>query len=279
MKTTHANDYEVNPDFLPPEELWEMVKQLLPPAPARPKGGRPPMSDKTAFYAIYYLLRTGMQWKALPRSLGAASTVHRRFQKWVLTGIFLDLWRWCLYNYDLMHGLDWEWQALDGAMTKAPLGCENTGPNPTDRAKRGTKRHVLTEGHGIPLAVVVTGANRNDFKETRRVLEQIVIARPKPTARKQQHLCLDKGYDFPEVDEIVADFGYTAHISRRGQKTSKPQSLPTYRSRRWVVERTHSWMNRFRRILIRWEKKTENYEAFLHLTCAYITIRAAGVLG
>lgn len=279
MKTTHANDVEVNPEYLPPDELWEMVEQLLPPAPTRPKGGRPPMPDKIAFNAIYYVLRTGIQWKALPRSLGATSTVHRRFPKWVRAGIFLDLWRWCLYNYDLIHGLNWEWQALDGAITKAPLGCENTRPNPTDRAKQGTKRHLLTEGHGIPLAVLVTGANRNDFKETRRVLEQIVIARPKPTSRKKQHLCLDKGYDYPEIDEIVAAFGYTAHISRLGKKSSKRQSVPGFRSRRWVVERSHSWMNRFRRILIRWEKKTNNYEAFLHLACAYITIRAAGVLG
>ncbi|MCG3158746.1 MAG: IS5 family transposase ISPaen3 [bacterium] len=228
---------------------------------------------------MYYVLRTGIQWKALPRSLGAGSTVHRRFQKWVREGIFLNLWRWCLYNYDLMIGLDWEWQALDGAMTKAPLGCENTGPNPTDRAKQGTKRHLLTEGHGIPLAVVVTGANRNDFKETRAVLNQIVIARPEPTRRKKQHLCLDKGYDYREVDEIARAFGYTAHTRKRGEKSYASRSIPKYRSRRWVVERTHSWMNRFRRILIRWEKKTVNYEAFLHLTCAYITVRVAGVLG
>lgn len=279
MNTTHANDYEVNQEYLPPIELWEMVEQLLPSWPPRPKGGHPPIPDKTAFYAMYYVLRTGIQWKALPRSLGAASTVHRRFQKWVREGIFLDLWRWCLYNYNLMIGLDWEWQALDGVMTKAPLGCENTGPNPTDRAKRGTKRHLLTEGHGIPLAVVATGANQNDFKETRAVLNQIVIARPKPTPRKKQHLCLDKGYDYPEVDEIVRAYGYTAHTRRRGENLSASQSMPKYRKRRWVVERTHSWMNRFRRILIRWEKKTMNYEAFLHLACAYITMNVAGVLG
>jgi len=246
---------------------------LLPPWPEKPKGGRPPMSDEKAFFAIYYILVSGIQWKALPRSLGRSSTVNDRYRKWVRLGLFMDLWRFCLYVYDYLHGLDWEWQAMDGAMTKAPLGCENTGPNPTDRAKKGTKRHVLTDGEGIPLSVVVTAANRNDFKETKNVLDNIVIERPEPTEKEVQNLCMDKGFDYPEVRELVDEYGYTAHIRSRGEESSKKKNIPGYRARRWVVERTHSWMNRFRHLLIRWEKKTENYEAFIHLACAVITIR------
>jgi transposase len=261
----------VDPKFLPSEELWEAVEKLLPPWPPKPNGGCPPMPDKKAFFAIFYILRTGIQWKALPRSLGAGSTVHDRFQKWVREGVLLELWRAGLHKYDELKGLDWEWQAIDGAMTKAPLGCENTGPNPTDRAKKGTKRHLLTEGNGMPISVVVTGANRNDFKETKNVFDNIVVDRPKPTTRKKQNLCGDKGYDYPEVHELVKEYGYTGHIKTRGEESSAKAKIPGYRARRWVVERTHSWMNRFRRLLIRWEKKTENYEAFLHLACAFIT--------
>ena len=279
MNENHASEYEVNPEYLPSPQLWELAEMLLPESPPRPKGGRPPMSDKKAFYAIYYVLRTGIQWKALPRSLGAPSTVHRRFQKWVSIGFFTDLWRLSLLVYDQMVGLEWEWQAMDGAMTRAPLGCENTGPNPTDGAKKGTKRHLLTEGEGLPLSVVVTGANRNDFKETRNVLDHIVIDRPRPTPRKKQHLCLDAGYDYPEVEDIIEQYGYNAHIRSRGEEASEKSRIPGYRERRWVVERTHSWMNRYRRIIIRWEKKTDNYEALLHLVCADITVRRTGVLG
>jgi len=282
MKEKHADDhdyYGVEKEYLPPNELEEVFENLLPPSPPRPRGGRPRMSDKKAFYAIFYVLRTGIQWKALPKSLGAASTVHRRFQKWVSIGFFTDLWRLSLLVYDQMVGLEWEWQAMDGAMTKAPLGCENTGPNPTDRAKSGTKRHVLTESHGVPISLVVTGANRNDFKETNSVIENIVIPRPKPTKTKKQNLSLDKGFDYPEVAELLKEYGYTAHIRSRGEEMENKKTIPGYRSRRWVVERTHSWMNRFRRILTRWEKKTENYEAFLHLTCAHITLNATGVFG
>jgi transposase len=72
--------------------------------------------------AIFYVLRTGCQWKALPRSMGAGSTVHDRFQEWCATGVFAQMWRAGLHEYDELKGLDWEWQAMDGAMTKAPLG-------------------------------------------------------------------------------------------------------------------------------------------------------------
>ena len=237
------------------------------------------MPDKKAFYAIYFILSTGIQWKALPRSLGAPSTVHDRFQKWTAEGVFIDLWRACLFVYAHIKAIEWEWQAIDGANIKAPLGRENTGPNPTDRAKKGSKRVLQTDGNGIPLSVVVAPVNRNDFKVTKNVLDNMVINRPKPTKRKKQNMCLDKGFDYPEVDELLDEYGYTAHISRRGEDKSKKKRIPGYRARRWVVERTHSWMNRFRRIQTRWEKKTNNYEAFLHITCAYITLKRAEVFG
>ena len=97
---------------------------------------------------------------------------------------------------------------MDGAMTKAPLGQEQTGPNPTDRAKRGVKRSLLVEGHGIPIGLAVEGANRNDFKMGRATLESLPIARPEPTQKAPQHLCLDKGYDYDEVRELGKAFGY-----------------------------------------------------------------------
>ena len=92
-------------------------------------------------------------------------------------------------------------------------------------------------------------------------------------------MCMDKGYDYVDVRELIADWGYTAHIKTRGEERSEKKNIPSYRARRWVVERTHSWFNRFRRILIRWEKNVHNYIGFLHFACAYMTYRAAGVLG
>jgi transposase len=168
---------------------------------------------------------------------------------------------------------------MDGAMTKAPLGGEETGKNPTDRGKIGTKRSTLTDGKGVPVGLAVSGANVHDKCLVRETIESIPIERPKASPKKPQHLCQDKGYDYPDVRELVAEFGYTAHIPERGSDPSKQKKLPAYRARRWVVERTHAWFNRFRRLLVRWEKKLANYKAFLHFACAWITYRAAGVLG
>lgn len=183
-----------------------------------------------------------------------------------------------MYEYDELRGIDWQWQAMDGVMTKAPLGGEATGKNPTDRAKIGTKRSLLTDGRGVPLGLEVSGANTHDKRLVEATLESIPIECPTGWFYLP-HLCLDKGYDYPDVRALVETYGYTAHIPVRGQVHSARRRLPGYRSRRWVVERTHSWMNRFRRLLIRWEKKVANYKAFLHLACAWITYRAAGVLG
>jgi putative transposase len=116
------------------------------------------------------------------------------------------------------------------------------GKNPTDRGTLGTKRSVLTDGHGLPLSVAVDGANRHDMKLVETTLE-------------------------------------AAHIRHRGEEAQAKREIPGYRARRWVVERTHAWMNRFRRLLIRWEKKVENYLALLHFACAWITFQAAELFG
>jgi putative transposase len=135
---------------------------------------------------------------------------------------------------------------------------------------------LLTDGAGVPLALAVDGANRHDKKLVGRTLHNLAVARP--TSAKQ-NMCMDKGYDYPDVRELVAKWGYTAHIVARGDERHRPERVPGYRARRWVVERTHSWFNRFRRLLVRWEKKVANYTAMLHVACAYITLRAAGVMG
>jgi putative transposase len=234
------------------------------------------MDDRKAFAAMIYVLRTGIQWNALPREMGASSTVHDRYQEWERAGFFEELWRAGLLEYEELEGIEWEWQAMDGVMTKAPLGKDATGKNPTDRAKRGTKRSMLTDGAGIPLAVAVEGANRHDSKLLVATLEGLVVARPacEEEEGSKQHLCLDAAYDSKEVREELEARSYEPHISpadknKRSERKEARQHLGG-RARRWVVERTHSWLNRSRRLLVRWEKKTENYLGFIHLACAQL---------
>lgn len=269
---------DVDEGFCIPDELWGRIAPLLPPDRPQPQGGRPCMAARQAMTAIYYILRTGCQWKALPRTFGAASTVYDRFRRWEQAGVFKTLWKQGLYDYDDKKGIDWKWQSADGCMTKAPLGGEAVGPNPTDRAKSGTKRSLLTEGSGMPIAVAVDGANRHDKMLLASTLNGIMADRPDPETLPQ-HLCLDKGYDFRDIRELAENLGYVPHIKTRGEETIAKKSIPKYRARRWVVERTHSWINRFRRLLIRWEKRVDRYLAFLHFACAIIVWRASGVFG
>jgi putative transposase len=145
---------------------------------------------------------------------------------------------------------------------------------PLTELKRG-EGSLLTEGQGIPLGIEPAGANLNDFKLARATLESIPIERPAPTPERPQGLCLDRGYDYPEVYELVAEFGFTAHVRSRGEEAQQLKREAGFRARRWVVERTHSWLHRFRRILVRWEKRADTYLAMLHLACGLISWRAA----
>jgi putative transposase len=131
----------------------------------------------------------------------------------------------------------------------------------------------------VPLGLVVEGANRHDMKLVRPTIESLVVARPAPTPEQPQGLCLDAGYDYDAVSAILQEFGFTAHVRSRGDEAKARKREAGCKARRWVVERAHSWMNRFRRLLIRWEKKPENYLAFLHFACGLIAFRAAGLFG
>ena len=138
---------------------------------------------------------------------------------------------------------------------------------------------MLTEAHGVPLGVVVAGANRHDMKLVKQTVTSVVVPRPRPTKKRPQGMCLDKGYNYAEVRDTVREFGFTAHIRARGEEARALKRHVGAKARRWVVERTQRWMNRCRRVLIRWDKSAANYLAFLHFACALIAFRASGLFG
>ena len=154
--------------------------------------------------AIIYVLRTGCQWNALPRSLGASSTSHmtdtRNGERLVLSSECGSMD--CRYMIKKLGsiGNGRLWMAL---LQKRLLGEKNTSPNPTDRAKSGTKRSILVDGKEVPLGVCVDGANRHDMKMNKATLQSIVISRTEPTIRSKRHMCMDKSYAFPEVYELL----------------------------------------------------------------------------
>ena len=128
------------------DEFWEVIKDELPKSERdpnreykrKPGGGRKPPDMRKILVGILYVLRTGIQWKAAPREYGSSSNIHRWFQILVEDGFFVRIWAKGLEQYDEIVGIDWEWQSVDGCMTKAPLGgSELVGGNPTDRGKKG----------------------------------------------------------------------------------------------------------------------------------------------
>jgi len=258
------------------DAVWERAQPLLPAPKPHPKGGRPRRDDRQLPGAILYVLRTGVQWNAPPRAIGAATTVYDRFREWERGGVFRRLRAAGLGEFDELVGIDWERPSPDGVTTRAPFGGAATGATPTDRGKRGTKRGALSEGHGVPLAIVVAGANVPDMKPAAPTLAAptlgaLVVQRPGPTAERPRHLRLDAGYDDDRPRCAAAQRGYVAHIRPRGADRANAGSTdPLKRPRRWAVERPHSWLNRSRRLLVRWEQPQHTSEALLHLAGALL---------
>jgi putative transposase len=138
---------------------------------------------------------------------------------------------------------------------------------------------VITDTAGIPVGVVIDGANRNDCKLAEATILSIPIPRPTPTADRPQGVCLDKAYDHQFVREILQNLDLTPHIRSRGEEAKDLRDDPDRQARRWVVERIHSWINRYRAMLVRWSKKSENHAALLKFALALITWQQLGVLG
>ena len=163
-----------------------------------------------------------------------------------------------------------------------------TGNNPTDRSKLGTKRHILTDKNGIPLSIIITPASTHDIKAVTNVIDNSIIKqppfvsdKPKEGMRRQwkyQHLCLDKAYSSKTTRQQIIKRGYVPHIPnkrKRGQSkmAGQQRNYQTAKNKRWVVERTNSWHNRFRKLFTRYEKKVENYLGLVQLSCGIIIYR------
>ncbi|HJV76662.1 MAG TPA: IS5 family transposase [Noviherbaspirillum sp.] len=213
-----------------------------------------------------------IQWNALDGTgICSCSSAYQRFREWIDAGVFAAFWRMGLLKYGELQGIDWSWRALEGARTKAPLDGEKSAPTRVI-ANGGVKRSMLTEATGVPLAVEVAPANRHDMKWVAATLLNMMCACP--VADCKSKLCLDLGYDYDEVRRIVYLAGFEPVIlSRRDERENKKQRGAL--ARRWVIERTHSWLNRFRRLLVRWEKREDTYLGMLQFACGLVAWRSA----
>ncbi len=157
------------------------------------------------------------------------------------------------------------------------LGGDAIGPNPTDRAKKGTKRSLLVEASGGPLAMVIAAANVNDHLLLQATIEALIVERPSPRGKAKQHLCLDKGYDNPTGHQTTQQQGYVPHIRPLGEEYPF-RGKRSHRPRRWVVERTLAWLSKCRGILVRYDKKAQNYRGLVQFACALLWYRRKATL-
>lgn len=259
------------------DELWEHVQPLLPPPPQRRVcfPGRKRLPYRKVLTGILFVLKTGIAWDDLPAELGCGcgKTCRHYLRLWYQQGVWLRLHAVLLAELNEADQIDWERALIDASFVKAPEGGEDTGPNPTDRSKSGSKHHVLTDAQGIPLAATVTAANVNEVAQVLPVLTSMpaVGGKPGPKRRKPKRLQGDRGYDSEPVRKLLRWLGITPVLAAR--YTESGSGLGVFR---WFVERTISWLHQFGRLRRRLDRLTELQNAFLQLGCALICLRFLG---
>ncbi|WP_159455181.1 IS5 family transposase [Pseudobacteriovorax antillogorgiicola] len=245
-----------------------------------PKGGRPRRKNlRDIADGIFYKLRTGCQWKAVPRCFGPPSTIHDYFTRWVEQGVFEKLWELALKEYDELQGISWKHQSVDVAIVKSPLAGKKTGPNPTDRRKLGSKRSVLVDELGVPLSCVIAPANVHDSKSFQETLKSRKFRRRRNRCRKTMHLHADKGYSSKKCRETCRRHGYIPVIPNKKRRDRRGRPLIKKDKKRWVAEASFGWQNQCRNIKTRWDKKASHYQAQLHIAFAHIAFAKSGVFG
>jgi len=251
------------------DELWAVVEPMIPPVSVPEKQGRP-VPDRVCFNAIAFVLVTGIAWAHLPRELGCSgrrrgggceigrrpACGRQRTRRCSSASTRLarstGRRRWSM--------------ALISALFKGAL----TGPSPVDRGRTGSKHHLLVDPAGIPLAISLTGGNRNDVTQLLPLVDGVGPVRGKigrPRLRAES-LIADRGYDHDKYRRELWARGVKPIIARRA--TEHGSGLGKLR---WVVERTFAWLHQFRRLRLRWERRPELHEAFMHLACAFICQR------
>src|SRR5581483_10932667 len=207
-----------------PDGLWQEIEPLLP--PLKPRRfcfpGRKPLDYRKVLTGILFVLKTGIAWDDLPAELGlgCGKTCRHYLQQWYQAGVWQQLHAVLLAELNGADQIDWHRAIIDASFVKAPEGGEDTGPNPTDRSKSGSKHHVMTDAHGIPLAATVTAANVNEVTQVLHVLTSMppVGGKPGPKRQKPERLQGDTGYHSGPLRRLLRWLGITPVLGERGRE-------------------------------------------------------------
>ncbi|WP_329449571.1 IS5 family transposase [Streptomyces sp. NBC_01724] len=252
------------------EPAWDQFRALLPDRAEfdsdHPLGcHRRRIPDRVVFDHVVQALVHGSGYERISSPGCSDRTIRRRVKLWAQMGISQALHRIALEAYDRMIGLDLDEISVDGCITKAPCGGEKAGRSPVDRGKQGLKRSVASDACGVPLGIVSDGANRHDSP----------LLGPTLAAAKEQagampeavNVNLDRGYDSTKSRVLIGELGFSAEIARKGVPA------PIQAGKRWVVERTHSWMNDYGKLRRCTERSGDVVDFYLYLAAALVTLR------
>lgn len=251
------------------EPLWVQFAALLPEHPAvvptHPLGcHRQRIPDRTIVEHVVAALVHGSGYERIASPGCSDRSIRRRLQAWAAAGLAEQVQTLALQAYDRMIGLDLDDLAVDGCLTKAPGGGSAAGRSPVDRGKQGLKRSIVTDGTGIPLHVVSAGANRHDsplLGPTLAGLDKLDRLPEDPTVH------LDRGYAGRPTRALLEEFGFHGALARQGVPA------PLQAGTRWVVERTHSWMNGYGKLRRCTEKHSAVVDFYLFLAATLVIIR------
>lgn len=251
------------------EPIWAQFSALLPDHPevdpTHPLGcHRQRIPDRIIFGHVVAALVHGSGYERIATPGCSDRTIRRRLRAWAELGLMPKLHALVLIQYDRMVGLELEDVAVDGCITKAPGGGEVAGRSPVDRGKRGLKRSILTDGTGVPVHVVAAGANRHDGPLLGPTLAGLEGLGPLPDMTTVH---LDRGYDSGVSRALLADLGFAGAIARKGLPA------PIQAGKRWVVERTHAWMNGYGKLRRCTEKAKAVVDLYLFLAAALVVTR------
>lgn len=258
-------------DNLLSDDLWHAIALYLPQHVPSAKGGRPRVPDRDCLNGILFVLREGIHWQSLPTALGlgSGSTCWRRFQEWTAAGVWHNSHCHLVATLGERGLLNLERAVVDSASCRAHAGGEHTGPNPTDRAKKGCKRHLLTDGYGIPLVVTVGPANHRDETALPVLLWLLwVVLGCIGGRRRPGAVQADRGYGFPWTIALVLGWGIRSLVAVRGSDHGSGLGRT-----RFVVERTHSWFGHFRRLVQCYERQEAHFLGMQQLAACVICAR------
>jgi hypothetical protein len=254
------------------EPIWVQFQVLLPERPEFDPGHplgchRRAVPDRDVFDAVVRKLVFGAGYERVAEPGCSDWVIRDRVKVWTSWGLAEELHRLALAAYEQMIGLDLTDLSADGCITKAPARSETSGPSPVDRRKGGTKRSTMTDAAGIPLGLATAGANRHDSK----LLEPTISAAKRQlgdTLPEKPTLHLDSAYNGKACAAVLDVHGFDAVIAVKGVKA------PIQAGKRWVVERTNSWMNDFGEIRRGFQRTRAATEFFLYLAATFVTVRA-----